>query len=931
MPEKNKDEKEVDNNEEALEGTGMGEGDTRGAEDVSEQIEDEEQLLGLETDQKQQELEGEQEDNGVEMSADFEGDLVDIEQKENDQDEDEEDEEEEEEDMDREMGDFDAEDENIVDERLWNSDDDEENEGKDNEKEENFDPKSVHGGESEEMRAKDEEDEDDNSNDPQTQDGIADEKEEVEEEENKDNDKTNDENEGEAQDEEETEDRAGVDLKDAKEENETYEIPDEMDMQEDENNQEEEEEEKEEGNGEEVEGQDEEEVKEGEDENKEENEEVKDQVDASAIPLDDEDEDENDPEAEKEKSDVRAENEMELDEEDKKDDEDEENNEQQQQQQDEMENDVEENDDDTTMKDTEDTDAGQKTKNQRRDEYNLQDEEENQDEQDESSSSKQQGASSSGKGEYHEGIAPPQNDQQDSKKDKKKKQPNPLKDLEAAIHHWKREIQSLEKGEDDEDNEDAGEENEDNIPDAEAVMHSKNKNSESVLAAHEEDDDAMEEVSGDDEDEKEDVTSDHTEKEKKKESKVKERIEDDDKMEVEEEEDENKLSKSSKNRWESLKSTFKEEKEEEKEEEEEEGDSNMDDVQEEYGDAKDMNDVVLREQDNIISTPLEYDNDYNVKIDDDDDFIELLQSGRADENLYRRQIEELNEHRQNLSPGEGIKKWRELQLSTQAASTQLCEQLRLIFEPTDATRMRGSYRTGKRINMRAIIPFVASNFRKDKIWLRRTMPSKRRYQVVLAIDDSRSMMPCKRMACEVVSTVCTSLTLLEIGDVGICSFGENFRILHSLDQAFSDNAAASVLEGLSFTQDHSNFVTAVKSVMNMLSCASNNATTSSGTPTQLVFLISDGKIMKDRERLARLVREAERMQKMIVLVIVDSDSQSIFDLNSVDWKDGKMQINSYLDKYPFVYYVVVQRLDLLADVISDALRQWFELIKQASE
>ena len=118
--------------------------------------------------------------------------------------------------------------------------------------------------------------------------------------------------------------------------------------------------------------------------------------------------------------------------------------------------------------------------------------------------------------------------------------------------------------------------------------------------------------------------------------------------------------------------------------------------------------------------------------------------------------------------------------------------------------------------------------------------------------------------------------------------------------------------------------------MNMLSCVANNSTTSSGTPTQLVFLISDGKIMKDRDRLARLVREAERMQKMIVLVIVDSES-SIFDLQQVDWKDGKMEISSYLDDYPFVYYVVVQRLDLLADVISDALRQWFELIKQQSE
>ena len=38
-----------------------------------------------------------------------------------------------------------------------------------------------------------------------------------------------------------------------------------------------------------------------------------------------------------------------------------------------------------------------------------------------------------------------------------------------------------------------------------------------------------------------------------------------------------------------------------------------------------------------------------------------------------------------------------------------------------------------------IIPYIASQFRKDKIWLRRTKPSKRQYQVVVAIDNSRSM------------------------------------------------------------------------------------------------------------------------------------------------------------------------------------------------
>lgn len=53
--------------------------------------------------------------------------------------------------------------------------------------------------------------------------------------------------------------------------------------------------------------------------------------------------------------------------------------------------------------------------------------------------------------------------------------------------------------------------------------------------------------------------------------------------------------------------------------------------------------------------------------------------------------------------------------------------------------LRGDYRTGKRLNMRKVIPYIASQFRKDKIWLRRTKPSKRDYQICLAVDDSSSM------------------------------------------------------------------------------------------------------------------------------------------------------------------------------------------------
>lgn len=83
--------------------------------------------------------------------------------------------------------------------------------------------------------------------------------------------------------------------------------------------------------------------------------------------------------------------------------------------------------------------------------------------------------------------------------------------------------------------------------------------------------------------------------------------------------------------------------------------------------------------------------------------------------------------------------WQNYLVLTAALSQQLYEQLRLLLEPTQAAKLRGDYRTGKRLNMRKIIPYIASQFRKDRIWLRRTKPSKRQYQICLAIDDSSSM------------------------------------------------------------------------------------------------------------------------------------------------------------------------------------------------
>lgn len=57
----------------------------------------------------------------------------------------------------------------------------------------------------------------------------------------------------------------------------------------------------------------------------------------------------------------------------------------------------------------------------------------------------------------------------------------------------------------------------------------------------------------------------------------------------------------------------------------------------------------------------------------------------------------------------------------------------------DNAEYRGDYKTGKKLNLKKIIPFIASNYRKDKIWLRRTEPSDRNYYIMIAVDDTKSM------------------------------------------------------------------------------------------------------------------------------------------------------------------------------------------------
>lgn len=332
--------------------------------------------------------------------------------------------------------------------------------------------------------------------------------------------------------------------------------------------------------------------------------------------------------------------------------------------------------------------------------------------------------------------------------------------------------------------------------------------------------------------------------------------------------------------------------------------------------------------------------DLDVKSEDDADFHEAPKHASA-----------------SGAPINGVELWRKYASLTSDLSYQLCEQLRLILEPTLATRLQGDYRTGKRLNMRKIIPYIASEYTKDKIWLRRTKPSKREYQVLLSLDDSRSMSDGQsvHLAYQTLALVAQALSKLEVGQIGIARFGEDVELLHAFsgDSAgFGDADGARVMESFSFSQHGTDVARLVERSLEVLEDARQAApATSSGADLwQLEIIISDG-VCQDHDRLRKLLRKAMEQRVMVVFLIVDSlhksagatatapaaSRTSILDMQTVSYKtdaatgEMKLEMERYLDNFPFAFFAILRDVEALPEVLSDTLRQWMQRVSTSNE
>ncbi|KAK1736592.1 midasin [Skeletonema marinoi] len=214
-------------------------------------------------------------------------------------------------------------------------------------------------------------------------------------------------------------------------------------------------------------------------------------------------------------------------------------------------------------------------------------------------------------------------------------------------------------------------------------------------------------------------------------------------------------------------------------------------------------------------------------------------------------------------------------------------------------KLRGDYRTGKRVNMKRIIGYIASGYRKDKIWLRRTKPAKRDYRVLIAVDDSESMQNGKAgdMALRALATLANGMSQLEIGQLGVASFGEDMKLIHPFNLPFTSESGVNIASNFTFNAKRTRTALCIESSIAALDSAKKNML--------MVMIIVEGEAAESKKK-----------------------NESILNMKEVSFVNGKPKIKHFIEDYPFPFYLVVEDLAALPEILGDALRQWFEMLAQ---
>ena len=245
--------------------------------------------------------------------------------------------------------------------------------------------------------------------------------------------------------------------------------------------------------------------------------------------------------------------------------------------------------------------------------------------------------------------------------------------------------------------------------------------------------------------------------------------------------------------------------------------------------------------------------------------------------------------------------------------------------------------------------------------------------MVVAIDDSRSMAEngCATFAMEATALLCKAMSRLEVGELGVLSFGGagGVQPLQALETPFTDAAGPSLMSALKFDQDNTiadrpmlQLVEALDHLLDVARHRAGEGGVGRGADLrQLVLVLADGRFHEKEALRAAVRRLVEKSGVCPVFIALDAapvpaaagagggaaagtggsragtsssssssssgagGGSSLLEMRSVKFVGGVPVFEQYLDTFPFPYYIVLRDIASLPRTLADLLRQWFEL------
>ena len=204
---------------------------------------------------------------------------------------------------------------------------------------------------------------------------------------------------------------------------------------------------------------------------------------------------------------------------------------------------------------------------------------------------------------------------------------------------------------------------------------------------------------------------------------------------------------------------------------------------------------------------------------------------------------------------------------------------------------------------------------------------------MLCLDNTLSMQTnlVGELSLVCVSALSQSLHSLEVGKVGVLSFGTNVREICPIHESASHTSSVrELMRDFQFNEEStSSFSDALPAVVQKCSHAFESDAEGGG----LVLIITDGRFDKEKVRphLQHLIADGH----IPVLIVVDANKEeSILAVTSIHFEEevGPLKKRKIVRKpflsqsdCPFPFYAVIQEPTQLPATLADILRQWIQI------